>query len=258
MAGGLSAANNVASLAAKAGYKLPGAAGQALGDANSAFQLYNAFKNPTAGNVLGGVAGAANLYKQMGGNLPAGLGSTLGNLGYGMGILNAFKNPSAGNVASGAYDAYKLYNALSGLGAAGGAGAAAGAGTLGAGYTSAVGQALGADLSGAAGSAGSAAGGAMSALGTALPVVGALTSLYSMIQSDKQASSPLGQMAVLAQNGPMGQAIANDMITRASKYGDPKNESSWDISKWSAADQFAVNYGKMTIPQPKHGKLLVN
>lgn len=117
MAGGLGAANNLSALAQRAGYKLPGGASGTLGDANSAYQLYNAFKNPGVGSAVAGLGGAANLYKQAGGSLPAGAGAALGDLGYGAGIYNAIKNPSAGNLASGAYDAYKLYSSLSGGGA---------------------------------------------------------------------------------------------------------------------------------------------
>lgn len=102
--------------------------------------------------------------------------------------------------------------------------------------------------------ASSPASGAMGAVAAPLLGVGFGLALNSAIQSDKAHASPMGQMSVLLKNGPMGQAMAQTMIATASKYGDPNNPASWDLSKWSPEDQKAFNYGHITDPQSKTGQ----
>lgn len=239
VAGGLQAATGASKLAQQMGISVPKDLKTGLGTANDAYSLYNAFAHPGVGTALSGVGGAADLYNKYqaatgGTGLSQGFGNTLGGIGDAAGIYNAFKNPTAGNVVSGALDAYKLYNMFAGAGSA-----AAGAGAAGA-------EAGGSALTEGGAAAGSGAAGAASYLGPIGWAAAGAIMAYEGYQQDKQNATPLAQMQILATNGPMEAQLANNMVSLASKYGDPKNPSSWNISNWSAADQKAVNYGKAT------------
>lgn len=140
----------------------------------------------------------------------------------------------------------------------GGAGAGAGAGGLGTvgtmtpAYQSAISEALGTDLGGA-GTGASAGSGAGSGAGAGAGVAGGAAALwayalYRAMTQDKQDDTPYRQVTNgLMQNGVAGQHIGQELINTAAKYGDPADPASWDMTKWSAADQAAHNNGQMSL-----------
>jgi len=171
-----------------------------------------------AGNIAGMDLGGGVVAEGAG---AAGAGAGAGTAAAGAGAAGA---GAAGAGAGGA----------AGAAGAAGAGAAGAAGLSGAGaYASspAVVEAINATIPDAISSAGSSAGaGASGAAGTATAVAAPIIfayMLYNAIQADKQAGTPMAQMAVLASNGPQGKQMADTMIAEASKYGDPYSEATW-------------------------------
>lgn len=191
-----------------------------------------ALATATAG--IGDISAAPGLAGNVAGAGEAAAGSIAGlDLGGGAAAGGA---GAAGVGAGGAAGAGATGAGATGAGAAGAAGAgAAGAAGVGA-YTSspAVLEAINATIPDAIAGAGAGAGAGAATVGpagvataVAAPIIFAYM-LYNAIQADKQAGTPMAQMAVLASNGPQGKAIAESMIAEASKYGDPYSQATWD------------------------------
>lgn len=247
------------------GTALPGNITTGLSGVGDIAGIYNAIKHPTAGNIASGLYDARNLY---------GIGS---NIAQNMGLNSAISSaaaPGLANAAAGAgigdlSAAPGLSSAMSGaagagadmsVGALGGAGTGAGAsgalGTLG-GYSSSpeVSAAINATVPDAAGAGGTGLG------SVAAPAALAAAWLYGLgraFSTDKFNDTPMGQLNVTNQSGPAGRAVYDSMTSTAAKYGDINDPATWNIAKWNPADQQAVNYGRVGLTQPKHGRLLSN